>query len=84
MVDRKIAKLKRVKRKDALHLVGTSGRSLHSVANDVIWKTIRPSLDDLHEMGILSAQKRKVIQMMLRQSLEEWTKQGGIKDGKEN
>lgn len=84
MVDRKIAKLKRVKRKEALHLVGTNGRSMHSVANDVIWKTIRPSLDDLHEMGVLSTQKKKVINMMIRQSMEEWTKQGGKLDGTEN
>lgn len=83
MVERKIAKLKRVKRKNALHLVGTNGQSMHSVANDVIWKTIRPSLDDLQEMGILSAQKKKIITMMIRQSMEEWTEKGGTEDGKE-
>ena len=83
MVERKIAKLKRVKRKNALHLVGTNGQSMHSVANDVICKTIRPSLDDLQEMGILSAQKKKIINMMLRQSMEEWTEKGGTEDWKE-
>ena len=56
---------------------------MHSVANDVIWKTIRPSLDDLQEMGILSAQKKKIITMMIRQSMEEWTEKGGTEDGKE-
>tara|TARA_R110000824_G_scaffold35603_3_gene111415 strand:- start:2994 stop:3248 length:255 start_codon:yes stop_codon:yes gene_type:complete len=84
MVNKKIAKLKRVKRTETLHLVGTDGQSIHSVANNIIWKTIRPSLDDLQEMNILTLQKKKVINMMIRQSMEAWTARGGNEDGTEN
>ena len=84
MVERKIAKLKRVKRPNPIHLVVGSGETMHGVVNDIIWKTIRPSLDDLYEVGVLSAQKRKVIQMMLRQSMEDWIEQRGNDDGTAN
>ena len=69
MSQREIRKPKRVRRETKSY---SRTKDKKISVSDLILKEICPNLDKLRELGVLSAQKRQIIGLMLKQSEDMW------------